>query len=653
MGAQCGSQQAAEQPSEAEEVACKQASHSIQKQASGTAPTLLTNTAANRSTKRQLSQKDQLQIDVDRQTEKVKNNLVHTKSDERCFEELFEQARQLERMSVLEEQAFKEREVRTALWEETLMETRQAMRCDSSRTPYPSEGRPANRFGSAGELPPFERGKYVPLLALINPHSGAMAGDDILHVSRRSPYYRDRFFNIIDVVKSANRRGGLLDVFRCELNAAKEEAKSMQTRPRLISGGGDGTGSFALFITFLALKANPDRVEDGLGDTGNGFIWTDAMLEEFFPAIVQMPLGSANDFGNILGWGQKHPGDATARPWMTPALALKELQTWMLAVVNPSAAVVNFDVFGIMPEPGRANVDFKLAELTGQRGGCPNENGDLLLRRAGLPVPFMICLYFSTGIGAYMVARFQINRHRTPLANRLEYLRQAAGIMFERTPPQLQPRCDGIEIDCEDEPYFPPRRHKTSLRGPGNKGSKYREVGFYNIGWQAHLFHGHDRASVRTRLNPWNDRKPATFDDGEIDMYRLKTLSALRAGVNLQTDKKKDMCLTFDGGSGKGMFFQWDGEARFAFSPQGDKFKIFIRKVLNIPVVLGPYGSQDLLGEIDRDRKAAFAFSGDTAEDKEAVRKRLLQQLRGDLDDELNASDQEISNAGFKVAWHS
>ena len=92
----------------------------------------------------------------------------------------------------------------------------------------------------------------------------------------------------------------------------------------------------------------------GCQDMGNGFIWTDEEMAEpqhsdgrfcfakllartfqtplhpwplelfvleslwwmsgsllsllrFFPAIAQMPLGSANDFGNILGWGQLGP----------------------------------------------------------------------------------------------------------------------------------------------------------------------------------------------------------------------------------------------------------------------------------------------------------------------------------------------------------
>ena len=45
----------------------------------------------------------------------------------------------------------------------------------------------------------------------------------------------DRFFNIIDVVRD-QRRGGLLDLLRRELCAAKDEAKAKGTRPRVISG---------------------------------------------------------------------------------------------------------------------------------------------------------------------------------------------------------------------------------------------------------------------------------------------------------------------------------------------------------------------------------------------------------------------------------
>ncbi|CAE8635316.1 unnamed protein product, partial [Polarella glacialis] len=141
---------------------------------------------------------------------------------------------------------------------------------------------PANQYGNMTLLPEFVHGIHVPVLALINPTSGAGAGRDILKVARRCPYYQNRFFDIIDVVRN-QRRGGMLDVFRLELIAAKEEAKALKTRPRLISGGGDGTGSFSLFILFLALKADNDRSNEGLADSGNGFIWSDEEMGELRP----------------------------------------------------------------------------------------------------------------------------------------------------------------------------------------------------------------------------------------------------------------------------------------------------------------------------------------------------------------------------------
>merc|ERR1712232_101346 len=129
----------------------------------------------------------------------------------------------------------------------------------------------------------------------------------------------------------------------------------MNTRPRIISGGGDGTASFCMFIVFLALKADPEREDDGLQDTGNGFTWTDTELRDFFPALAQMPLGSANDFGHILGWGRMYPGDPTGTYCASRAWALKQLHRWIAALISPQSVVVNFDVWGIMPPSGQEN----------------------------------------------------------------------------------------------------------------------------------------------------------------------------------------------------------------------------------------------------------------------------------------------------------
>jgi len=501
---------------------------------------------------------------------------------------------------------------------------------------------PANRYGSNAHLPPFDSGKHVPVLALINPRSGALAGEDILAVARKTPYYQDRFFNIVDVVRD-KRRGGLMDVFRQELNLAKEEAKALGVRPRIISGGGDGTASFTLFVIFSALCADDSRADEGMEDAGNGFIWSDEDLTEYFPAIAQMPLGTANDFGHTLGWGHKYPG-AHAIGARRAVAAERALHEWISAVISPASRVVNFDLWGFMPLPGQEQCDFKVCELGGEQGWNPktkiNGNSHLVMKEAALPVPLFACLYFSAGMGAYLLSRFQINRRKSPLSNKLEYGRQIAGILTESVPSQLHPGLHGVSISCGSTPYFPPRSSE------GNDGRRYREVGFLNVNWQAGMAHGADRAPVLGRV--CSSREPAKFNDAKVDMFRLKVASAFRNGTSYQTDKKEGpMTLTYAGGEGKGLFFQWDGEARFAFSPSGGPFNINLRKILNIPVVLGHEFDARVTGDPDNGAKLEFAFSGETDAERKAARLRILRCVRGELNAELNASREEIVAAGF------
>jgi len=513
---------------------------------------------------------------------------------------------------------------------------------------HPTGHPPANRYGSSAHLPVFDPKKHVPTLALINPQSGAMAGRDILAIARDMPYYQGRFFNILDVVKD-QYRGGLLDVFRIELNAAKEEAKARGVRCRLVSGGGDGTASFALFILFAALRADDARADEGLRDTGNGFIWTDEELADCFPALAQLPLGSANDFGNTLGWGKKYPGDQLLGFGTNSRLSAESaLQSWFSAVINPASQVVSFDLWGIMPSPGAEKCDFKVCELGGPRGRDPKVVLDgqkqLLMKEAGTPVPMFACLYFSAGFGAYMTSRFQINRRKCPVHNKLEYVRQAAGILTEATPPQLSAGLDGVRISCNGEQYFPPR----STDGTG--GDRYREVGFLNINWQAGMAHGADRAPLCGRLCA--AREPAKFNDGKMDMYRLKLTSALKnPGLRYQTDKKGGtMSLTFEGGLGRGVFFQWDGEARFAFSPDGAPFSINVRKILDVPVVLGPQYDPKVAGDPLPlpGRRVAFNFAGESPQERSEARNRILRYVRGELSSELNASREDMRAAGLR-----
>lgn len=513
----------------------------------------------------------------------------------------------------------------------------------------PNVSMPANRYGEYARLPAFEVGRHVPVLALINPFSGAVAGIDILASAQQTPYYQERFFNIIDVVKD-QRRGGLLHLFRIELCRAKDEAKAMGVRPRLISGGGDGTASFALFMVFAALRADETSAEDGFPDNGNGFIWSDVEMAESFPALAQMPLGSANDFGHTLGWGHRYPGCAERSALRRRRKkALAALRSWISSAIDPASRLANFDVYGIVPLKGEEACDFKVAELTGQRGLNPkvriDDKDQLIMKEAGLPVPLFSCLYFSAGFAAYMTARFQMNRRRTPIQNKLEYARQAVGIAVEIVPPQLNTGLEGVRVTCqirgEADTYFPPRAEH------GNSGRGYREVGFLNINWQGGMANGRDRAPVCGRL--CSTREPAKFNDGRVDMYRLKLASAMKnPGLMIQTDKRDDgMTLRFDGEKGKGIFFQWDGEARFAFSPSGQPFHINIKRILNIPVVLGPEYDPRVTGDADNGQPIHFGFCGATAAEQVAFRTRILRGVRGELNSELIGSREDMESVGL------
>jgi len=132
-----------------------------------------------------------------------------------------------------------------------------------------------------------------------------------------------------------------------------------------------------------------------------------------------------------------------------------------------------------------------------------------------------------------------------------------------------------------------------------------------------------------------------------IDMYRLKFASAVKnPGLLIQTDKRGGMTLTHEGGRGKGIFIQWDGEARFAFSPSGQAFNINIRKMLNIPVVLGPKYDASVTGDPHNGLKVHFSFAGLTAGQEQAFKQRVFKSVSGELATELNATAAEMEASG-------
>mmetsp|Transcript_11247 Transcript_11247/g.21237 ORF Transcript_11247/g.21237 Transcript_11247/m.21237 type:complete len:738 (-) Transcript_11247:20-2233(-) len=526
-----------------------------------------------------------------------------------------------------------------------------------------------NRYGGRETMMPvFDTTRHVPTLAVLDCTSGTKAGKDILSVARHSKPWKDRFFDVNDT-ESDVKRGGMLDVFRMELCAAKEEARQLRVRPRVIAGGADSMASRVIILIFRALKADSSRTADGWMDTGNGFIWNDAELQDFFPALAPMPLGIVNDLANGLGWGPKVPGDSGRCLGFCTAKqrSLAALSQWMLAVVDPNTQIENFDIWGILPAHGQSQCNFKVCELGGKPGRTPKtkvlkvKKKCLQMREAARPAPFFVVSYFSTGLGAYLRARTLINRRSTPFRNRLERLRQTLGIIFEKTPPQLKWRVNGVKIECLDrrgsdihadeaDPnqghhYFPPRRGKKT------KGKAYREVGFYNVNGQGGWLRGKDRAPCTRRCGCLGKmRRPVRFNDGFLDMYRMRLKSFIKnPGSTFNTDKKRNMTLTFEATQGQGLFFQYDGVSRFAFSPSGEAFHIHVEKVLNIPVVLGPYMKAADWSAMRREGHATFDFCGSNVEEKEFIRERILQILSGELDAQLNATAAEIEKAGLPL----
>lgn len=508
------------------------------------------------------------------------------------------------------------------------------------------------RYDFSVGLPKFTPGTHVPTLGLLNPASGSKAGSDILAVAWKQEYYKDNFFDIIDCVRF-QKPGGMLDVFRTALNAAKEEGKKQGLRPRIVTGGGDGTCSFGMFILFLALKAHPDREDTDLSDTGNGFIWTDEEMEKFFPAFAQMPLGSGNDLANFMGWGKKYPGDGShgligschSKIW-----SAARLSDWIGGVLDKKAIVANFDVWGLMPSEGD-ECNFKICELAGPKGISPKVKGQLTMKPADNPVPFFVVLYANVGWLGYEIARFQINRRSAQVYNDLEHTRQAVASFLEFRPPQIQYGMKNCAITADGEPYFPPRGMKA------DQGGRYMDVGFMNINSivGGHI-HAGDRTGCGTRCLAcgtcsFRSGGPK-FNDGEMDLWRIKgpiRTIAKNPGTTVQSDKKKSITFSYEAAEGQGVFMQYDGESRFLFSPKGEKFGFTVRKALNVPMVIGAGYNKKQGGDPDNGQPVTFAFCGDNEGEVQAVKRRVWKLLAGQLNGELLATADEIKGAKFPM----
>eukprot|EP00747_Dinoflagellata_sp_TGD_P169623 gnl/TRDRNA2_/TRDRNA2_199074_c0_seq1.p1 gnl/TRDRNA2_/TRDRNA2_199074_c0~~gnl/TRDRNA2_/TRDRNA2_199074_c0_seq1.p1 ORF type:complete len:530 (+),score=81.11 gnl/TRDRNA2_/TRDRNA2_199074_c0_seq1:60-1649(+) len=494
------------------------------------------------------------------------------------------------------------------------------------------------------ELSPWDPSRHAPFVGLINPSSGGKKGFPILEVCRRTKYYDERMFHIVEVVKG----GQAMINFRKHLNGAKQQAmekNDAKFRPRLICGGGDGTAAFAMLVVFKALLA--DNEQEGCKDTGNGFSWTDEELEKYFPALVQMPLGTGNDLGGVLGWGRKYPGFCR-NPCAGPQTRGRNLRNWFNLALLVTTPVVSFDVWGFMPAPGQEVMDVKMCELA----GIKQVNGKQMcvMKKPDVVVPFLVLLYSSYGFSAHVVARFQLKRTNSQLKNLGLYANIGTELTFGKDLKELRGNMTGMSVtNLPGAPlekngtdrYFPPRT--------GRKDKSYSEVGFLNINsYSGGVLHGLDRASVCRRWCMCSiGRRPVDSGDGKADFFRQRSVRTIcKTGRNLQTDKKDGATFHFEGSAGQGIFFQYDGEGRFAFHPQGNAWRMDIQRVMTIPVV-ATRNSVAASGEA-RGKEVRFSMIGEPAE-AARVKARILKWVHGDLVQELNATEDDIRSAGLEL----
>lgn len=470
----------------------------------------------------------------------------------------------------------------------------------------------------------------APFLGLLNPHSGNLMGATFMQEASQNPQFKHRLFDIISVATKAE----VMAAFRKQLQAVRAEADATsaflgrEVRPRIVIGGGDGTASFAIWCIFRALQAG-------------GSLWDHEELERYFPAFVQMPLGTGNDFAGVLGWGRS----------IDPVGHAASASAWLKSAVSLERSVVPFDVWGLGPAGGQC---VKVCMLKGLDSMHPDRPQ---FKVAGPAVPFLSLLYFSMGYEAFVAAQVENNRTESRFANFKEYLKSIPGSLMGAQRRNIN--LAGVEIrvpeggDARSRHYFPPPHREST-------GAEFTSIGFMNI----NSFGG----------GTFKATDPALFADGLMDMFRQKKYikNILRRGLRFRTEKHASAAFRLPQGL-PGVFCQCDGETRYLFGAQGEEVDFLVRRVMQIPVVLGPGApreSQDACGaetwedasDVEdgspasmwacsfsskgarrRSKKAAhFRFIG-ADDEKESFRARLDAWVSGALAGEMNATAREVA----------
>lgn len=495
------------------------------------------------------------------------------------------------------------------------------------------------------QLVPFDPMKHAPCVGLLNPASGPKKGQPILDVCHRTEYYKDRVFNIVEVFKGSFKKSDTFKNFRAMLFEAKQKAIEKDNpdfRPRMLIGGGDGTASFALTVFFKTIA--PDA-EAGFADTGNGFSWSDDEMEKYFPALIQMPLGTGNDLGRALGWGHKYPG-FTKCIACQKSFRNKNLVNWINNSLLVTTPYVNFDVWGLMPPPGEDSCNFKVCELAAVKK--VDGKKQIIMKQADPVAPFLVFLYASFGFIAQVVSRFAPKRTSSQMGNKMMMTKATVEIMLGFRAKQLRSGMDGFTIHNlpgapaeknGSDRYFPPRDSR--------KANSYKDIGIMNANsFVGGNLGGKDRSSWCNRwLTCGTGRKRVDPTDGKADFFRERLYATVaKTGNTLLTDKKEGGIIRYKGEKGEGQFFQFDGEGRFAFSPDGSEWRVDIRHALIVPMVVAP----SFYRKLGHPPQGKFSVPG-TPEEKRDIKARINKWVGGGLVGELNATAEEIKSAGFPM----
>jgi len=414
---------------------------------------------------------------------------------------------------------------------------------------------PVATYSSSSFLPPVVAAASpngectAPFIGLLNPRSGSKMGSVILEEAARFPSWHAHLFDIVHVAT----RPAVMAAFRNELLATAAEARQRDPpcRPRLLCGGGDGTASFAIWCIFRALQV-----------ADNDPLWTDEELGALFPALVQMPLGTGNDLSGVLGWGRTiNPVDDQARTkeWFRNALSLRR-------------PIRNFDVWGINPLPDCTLEHAKYCCLAGLDPEFPDRP---IFKEAGPAIPLISLLYFSVGFEAFVAALVELNRKESRLQNFLQYgVQISAGMLGAQ---RRNVDLSGVKVTVPDgasmRQFFPPPEREQ------DQGFEYQSLGLMNI----NSFGG----------GMWSADDPALYDDGRVDLFRQRDFfgNFMARGLRHQTRKHTRAFFQVPK-EVPGIHCQVDGEARFVFHPGGKDFTLDVRRVMQIPVVIGPDGDR-------------------------------------------------------------